>query len=69
MLRVKFERTSRQLSQHAVAALSRIPQPAVSAIERGVLTPNLDQLERLGAVFGVAPEDLLTNIVVLGPRR
>lgn len=69
MLRIRFERTNQRLSQHAVALLARIPQPALSSIEIGRLKPTPAQLDRLAAVFRVAPDDLLKEIAVLGPTR
>jgi transcriptional regulator with XRE-family HTH domain len=69
VLRLKFERSNRKVSQTAVAQAARIPQPTLSSIEIGRLKPTEAQLERLAAVFGVAPDDLLTDVVVLGPRR
>lgn len=69
MTRLKYERTSRQLSQHTVARLSKIPQPHVSAIERGRFVPSPAQLQRLADTFRVAPEDLLREVAVLGPSR
>jgi transcriptional regulator with XRE-family HTH domain len=69
VLRLRYERTSRRLSQQAVAALSRIPQPAVSAIERGRFKPSPEQLQRLAEVFRVSPDDLLRDVAVLGPAR
>lgn len=70
MLRLKYERDSLQLRQEDVAALAGLWQWQVSLIERGRLVPLPDQLERLAAVFGVdPPEELLTDLTVLRPRR
>ena len=68
MTHVHFERTQRRLSQKAVADLTGICQPTVSHIELGRVHPTPDELRRLAAVFGLAPEDLLTNVTVLEPR-
>lgn len=65
MLRVKFERTSRNLSQERVAAAARIPQPAIALIERGRLIPTSQQLERLASVFDVPTESLLRDVEVV----
>lgn len=62
MLRVRFERTNKRLTQTQVAVAAHIPQPALSLIELGRLIPTPEQLERLGAVFGVKPEDLLCDV-------
>lgn len=64
MLRLHFERSHRKLSQAQVARAARIPQPYVSAIERGRLVPTADELQRLAAVFGVPPGDLLKDVAV-----
>lgn len=69
MLRLKFERQHRQLSQHAVASLAHIPQPQVSQIERGRLKPSEAQLRRLADVFHVPPTDLLIDVAILGASR
>ena len=68
MLRIRFERTNQQLSQHAVASAARIPQPTLSLIELGRLHPTPTQLARLADVFKVAPDDLLKDIAVVGSR-
>lgn len=68
MTRLKFERTSQQLSQHAVASAARIAQPVVSQIENGRLKPTPAQLERLAYVFRVPADDLLRDVAMLGPR-
>lgn len=67
MLRLKFERQNKQVSQVSVALAARIPQPTLSLIELGRLSPTAKQLARLASVFGVDPDDLLKDIAVLGP--
>ena len=67
--RIKLERTDRKISQHAVETVSGVPQPVISLAENGRLIPTPEQLRRLAAVFGVAPDDLLKDVVVLGPRQ
>ena len=69
MLRLRFERTTRRLSQACVAEVARIPQPALSQIELGRLKPTPAQLQRLAAVFKVEASELLKEIAVLGPTR
>jgi transcriptional regulator with XRE-family HTH domain len=66
--RIKHERINRRLSQTVVAHAARIAQPTLSSIEIGRLKPTDAQLAHLAAVFKVAPDDLLTDVVVLGPR-
>lgn len=68
MLRLRFERTHRHLSQQGVALLARLPQQQVSLIELGRYQPSPAQLQRLAAVFKVAPDDLLKDVAMIGPR-
>jgi len=67
--RLKFERTSRRLSQHEVSLRARIAQPVVSQIENGRLTPTPAQLQRLAAVCHVPADELLREVELLGPQR
>lgn len=69
MLRLKFERTNRGISQQRLARAALLVQPTVSLIENGRLVPTLDELQRLAAVFGVPPGDLLKDVAVLGASR
>lgn len=69
MLRLKFERQQHRISQHAVALAARVHQPEISAIERGRRIPTREELERLAAVFRIPPDELLKDVVVLGPQR
>jgi transcriptional regulator with XRE-family HTH domain len=69
VLRIKFERTNRGISQQRLAASARLHQPQLAQTENGRLIPTADQLRRLAAVFKVHPDDLLKDVVVLGPRR
>jgi transcriptional regulator with XRE-family HTH domain len=70
VLRIRYERTLiRKLTQNEVGVLARIPQPVVSSIEIGRLKPTEKQLARLAAVFGVAPDDLLKDVVVMEASR
>ena len=69
MLRLKFERTNRQISQTRLALVAGLHQPVVSAIERGSLNPTPEQLQKLADVFRVRPTDLLKDVAVLGPSR
>lgn len=65
MTRLKYERKQRKQSQQRLADEVGLPQPALSQIERGILIPTRAQLERLGASFSIAPEDLLKEVVVV----
>jgi transcriptional regulator with XRE-family HTH domain len=68
VLRLKFERTNRHISQVTLALVTGLHQPVVSQIERGVLLPTDEQLHRLAGVFRVQPSELLKDVAVLGPR-
>ena len=66
MLRIRFERTHRELNQKTVALLARIHQPDLSRIENGRLVPTPQQLQRLADVFGVQPpHKLLEHVAVV----
>ena len=67
--RCKLERTHRQISQQTVETVSGVPQPVISLAENGRLIPTPEQLRSLAAVFKVHPDDLLKDVVCLGPRR
>lgn len=63
MNRLKFERTNKRLSQTHVAHVAHIPQPTLSQIELGRLVPTPEELQRLAAVFGLTPSELLEPVV------
>jgi transcriptional regulator with XRE-family HTH domain len=66
VLRLKFERDRRRLSQTRVAVAANIWQPTYSAIETGRLRPTAAQLQRLADIFNISPpEDLLVDVVVI----
>jgi transcriptional regulator with XRE-family HTH domain len=68
VLRLKFERQNKRLSQTRLACSAHIPQQHVSLIELGRLVPTPTQLQRLADVFKVKPEDLLKDVAMIGPR-
>jgi transcriptional regulator with XRE-family HTH domain len=61
--RLQFERTNQRLSQAHVAHVAHIPQPTLSQIELGRLVPTPEELQRLAAVFGLTPSELLEPVV------
>jgi transcriptional regulator with XRE-family HTH domain len=70
ILRIKLERFLNEWHQVDVATGAHITQQEVSLIEQGRLRPRPDQLERLGALFGVSPASaLLTPVVVVATRQ
>jgi transcriptional regulator with XRE-family HTH domain len=52
-------RQSRGLSQEELAHRAEIDRTYISALERSVYAASVDVVERLGAVLGVEPADLL----------
>ena len=69
MLRLKFERTYRQISQHRLACVAGLHQPQLSQIERGRLRPTPQELQRLSEALGVEPAALLRDVAMLGASR
>jgi transcriptional regulator with XRE-family HTH domain len=67
--RLKFERTSRKITQQTVETVSGVPQPIISLVETGRLIPTTEHRRQLAAVFGVAPDDLLKEVVVMEAAR
>ncbi len=55
------QRVRCKLSQEQVAERLGIGSEAVSRIERGVVTPNVERLVELAAIFGCETADLLTK--------
>lgn len=69
MTRLRYERTTRRRSQLDVALEACLTQPALSMIERGVLIPTPEQLQRLSEVFSIPPHELLKEVVVIESSR
>lgn len=65
MLRLKYERVQRGLSQRTVGIASRIPQPTLAFIENGRFLPYPDQLQRLSNFFNVPVEELLKDVEIV----
>jgi transcriptional regulator with XRE-family HTH domain len=63
VLRIKYERISRNLSQHQMAAFLGLQQPQVSLIETGLLTPTPEQLQRISMALRVRADLLLREVV------
>lgn len=64
MLRLRFERQRRQLSQRAIAQMARLHQPVLCLIESGRLKPTDAELERLAAALRVPADELLKDVTV-----
>ena len=58
---VRLVRKRLRLSQEALANEAGIDRTYVSGIERGLRNPSINLLERLSAVLGVSPADLLAE--------
>ncbi len=65
LTRLRYERQHRKHSQKYLALAAGLNQPDLSMIERGILIPSPQQLERLAAVYDVAPGDLLKEVVIV----
>jgi transcriptional regulator with XRE-family HTH domain len=63
MLRIKFLRLSRRLSQGQVADLTGTPRQHLSQIENGIRNPRPGQLNALARVFQCASDTLLEQVV------
>ncbi|WP_054686589.1 helix-turn-helix domain-containing protein [Microbacterium sp. No. 7] len=57
--RIRAARRSRRLSMVELAARAEISQPFLSKVERGITTPSLHTLYRLGSALGVMPSELM----------
>ena len=64
MTRLQFERVNRRISQERLALVTGVPQPVICLIERGTWNPNPNQLAALAHALGVAPSDLLAEVVL-----
>lgn len=56
---VRHLRAGRGLSQEALAIDARVAAPYLSGIERGLVNPTVDVLDRLAAALGVEVDALL----------
>ena len=65
MIRLKFERINRHLTQQTLALTAKVPQPVISLIEAGTWNPTPDQLAALGRALQVDPPSRLLQEVVM----
>lgn len=63
MIRLKFERVNRNISQENLALVARVPQPIISLIETGTWNPSRAQLAALADALNIAPPDCLLSEV------
>jgi len=65
MTRLKYERKQRRHTQQALARIVGLNQPDLSQIERGILIPTPQQLERLSAAYDIPPSELLKEVYIV----
>lgn len=58
-------RQARSLSQEAIALESGLDRTFISLLERGRRQPSLTTILQLAGTLGVAPEDLLAEVVAV----
>jgi transcriptional regulator with XRE-family HTH domain len=63
--RIKYERTRLGVSQETVGVVTRLPQPTISAIERGRVVPTAAELQRFADALGVPPGALLKPVEIV----
>ncbi len=68
MIRLKYERLDRGITQKGIEVLSGVPQPVVCLIETGRWNPTSDELQRLARVLGVQPPSALLCEIVVEPN-
>lgn len=68
MLRTKFLRITRELSQDQLAARTGINRSIISNIENGRVNPRPDELVQLGKALSYKPERLLDRVDGHAPR-
>lgn len=64
MIRLKYERLARGLSQQTVGIVARVHQPTLALIENERLTPSPAVLGRLARTFGLPPASLLEPVTL-----
>jgi transcriptional regulator with XRE-family HTH domain len=58
-------RQARSLSQEALALESELDRTFISLLERGLRQPSLTTILQLAGPLGVAPEDLVAEVVAV----
>ena len=67
MIRLKYERLDRGITQKQFEFLSGVPQPVICLIETGRWSPTDAELTQLARVLGVHPPSALLREVVVEP--
>lgn len=62
MIRLKYVRVNRRLSQSALSRIARVRRLYINQIERGLRNPTPAELTALGSVLGIAPDALLDEL-------
>ena len=62
MTRLKFQRRQMGFTQTVLAFYSGLTQGDVSLIERRLLTPTAEQVQRLSDAVGVPPDELFDDV-------
>ena len=64
-----YLRLTRRLTQHQLAAMTRINQSHISLMEQGRLTPTDAQLEDMAMALDISPARVLMRTVVVEPAE
>ena len=65
VIRLKFERLQRGLTQAGLAYKAKLPQPLICLIETGRQNPTDHELDELARALGIAvPSTLLAEVVI-----
>ncbi len=67
MLNIKFLRLSRRLSQWELSRLGKISQGRYSMIERGLIEPTVDEVNRLASALDANPSTLFQPALMAQP--
>jgi transcriptional regulator with XRE-family HTH domain len=63
VIRLRYEREERGLSQSALAQISKVPQPLISLAEAGKWNLSAEDLDALAKALGVQPPAALVKTV------
>ena len=58
-LRIKIERIKRNLSQEQLAELAELNRNTIGNLERGIVSPTVETLEKLAKAFDMGVLDLM----------
>jgi transcriptional regulator with XRE-family HTH domain len=69
VIRLKYERVRRDLSQDSLGAAAHVPQSDLAQVELGRYHPSREALRRLAAVLGVPSDELLKPVSIAKPEE